>query len=334
MKRSVVVALMVVALLAALIPASAGGEETPRATTSGGVTHVRWVITAARSEPFMQAAEVALFDGDVRLPNRADDLRIVVTSPGGASEGPPEGPESAYDGSLDTKWIDFALNGGGESILQLVFPEPVAFDRYHWVTASSEGEAGRDPISWRLDVSSDGVAWTTVETRSAVEVTTGRSAVIGPFVLGSRVGGSEEESDDGEESDADPMPALSCGPSEPQVGGRVTCAVSDGEPGAEIRWRAAYDPVFAEAEVTLDGSGSGSFGFVVPVAAFGRTVTVELVDRVAPVPVGVVGGPVPSGVRAGAGPPPMRPSVSALLVAVVLVGGLLARRVSGRGAHG
>lgn len=209
MKRSFVVALALVALLVAAIPTSAGGAETPPAGTAAGITWVRWVVTEARSERFMQAAEVALFDGAVRLPNRTEDAAIVVTSPGGDSEAPPEGPESAYDGSTTTKWIDFALNGGRESILLLQFPDPVAFDRYHWVTASNEGESGRDPISWRLEVSSDGVSWTTVETRTVVAVTADRSAIVGPFVLASPVGGPEETDEDPEDdpdADAAPVP--------------------------------------------------------------------------------------------------------------------------------
>ena len=209
MKRSVVVALALVALLVAASPSSAGGAETPPAVTSAGITRVRWVVTEARGLPFMQAAEVALFDGAVRLPNRTEDAAILVTSPGGASEVPPEGPESAYDGSATTKWIDYALDGGGESILLLQFSEPVAFDRYHWVTASNEGESGRDPISWRLEVSVDGVTWTTVDTRTDVAVTADRSAVVGPFVLASPVGGSEESDDDPEDepaADAAPVP--------------------------------------------------------------------------------------------------------------------------------
>lgn len=172
--------LAVIALLAAALPAAAGPAEVESpGTASGCVTHVRWVITEARAVPFTQAAELALFDGDVRLPSMTDDPDITVTSPGGASEAPPEGPESAYDGSDGTKWIDFALVGGNESILQIAFAEPVTLDGYHWVTAGAEAE--RDPVSWRLEVSSDGSSWTVLDTRNDVAVTEDRVAVVGPF---------------------------------------------------------------------------------------------------------------------------------------------------------
>jgi hypothetical protein len=78
-----------------------------------------------------------------------------------------------------------------------------------------------------------------------------------------------------------------------QVGQSVSCTVTGGDPGIEILWRAAYNPVFAEAEVTLDASGSGTFSFVVPAAALGQELTVELVDWLAPFSLGSVAGRSP-----------------------------------------
>jgi hypothetical protein len=108
--------------------------------------------------------------------------------------------------------------------------------------------------------------------------------------------------------------AVSCAPLPLQVGTAVTCTVTDGDAGVEILWRAASNPVFASEGVTLDSSGSGSFGFVVPAAALGQVITVELVEWAAPVSLGVVGGPVPSSVPSGGGPA----SVWTLLVMVLL----------------
>ena len=107
-----------------------------------------------------------------------------------------------------------------------------------------------------------------------------------------------------------------------QVGQSVSCTVTGGDPGIEILWRAAYNPVFAEAEVTLDASGSGTFSFVVPAAALGQELTVELVDWLAPFSLGSVAGPVPSSVPSGGGPVPVWS-----LVMLGLAGGLV-RRVS------
>jgi predicted RecA/RadA family phage recombinase len=97
-------------------------------------------------------------------------------------------------------------------------------------------------------------------------------------------------------------PSVSCVPLPPVVGARITCTVAGGDAGIDVLWRAAYNPMFAEAGVTLDASGSGEFSFTVPAAALDEELTVELVEWLAPVSLGVVGGPVPSSVPSGEGP--------------------------------
>jgi alpha-tubulin suppressor-like RCC1 family protein len=93
------------------------------------------------------------------------------------------------------------------------------------------------------------------------------------------------------------------------VGAQVTCTVTGGDPGIDILWRASVNPVIAEAGVTLDADGRGTFAFTVPAGALGATLVVELVEWTAPVAIGVVGpgsagagGPVPTRVPAGEGP--------------------------------
>jgi surface protein len=97
-------------------------------------------------------------------------------------------------------------------------------------------------------------------------------------------------------------PSLACLPAVPAAGELVTCTVSDADAGIEILWRAAYNPVFASAGVRIGADGTGTFSFVVPVAAVGEELRVELVEWAAPMSLGVVGGPVPSSVPAGEGP--------------------------------
>jgi hypothetical protein len=111
----------------------------------------------------------------------------------------------------------------------------------------------------------------------------------------------------------------------------VTCMVTGGHPDIDILWRAAFNPVFAEAGVLLDTSGAGEFSFVVPAAALGQDLTVELVEWLAPVSLGVVGGPVPGSIPAGGGAVPV-PVWS--LVMLALAGGLVLRRVSTVGVRG
>jgi hypothetical protein len=110
------------------------------------------------------------------------------------------------------------------------------------------------------------------------------------------------------------------------VGAPVTCTVSGGDPGIDILWRAAYNPVIAKQGVTLDANGSGVFSFVVPAAAVGEVITVELVEWLAPVSLGTADGPTPASVPTGSGPVPVWP-----VLLLALAGGLALRRRSGSG---
>jgi hypothetical protein len=114
-----------------------------------------------------------------------------------------------------------------------------------------------------------------------------------------------------------------------QVGSLVTCSVTGGDPGIDILWRAAFNPVFAGQGVTLDADGSGTFAFTVPAESLGEEVTVELVEWLAPVSIGVAGGPVPTSVPSGGGPVPVWS-----LVLLALAGGLVLRRMSAVGVRG
>jgi hypothetical protein len=113
--------------------------------------------------------------------------------------------------------------------------------------------------------------------------------------------------------------AVNCDVAAPQVGATVTCTVSGGDAGIDILWRAAYNPVFAGEGVTLDASGSGEFAFMVPAAALGQELTVELVEWTTPISLGVVGGPVPSSVPSGGGPVPVWTLALLALVGVGLL---------------
>jgi hypothetical protein len=124
-----------------------------------------------------------------------------------------------------------------------------------------------------------------------------------------------------------PTVALACAPSSVQAGATVTCSVTGGDPGIDILWRASYNPVFAEAGVTLDADGAGTFSFMVPAAALGQEVMVELVEWTAPVSLGVAsaGSLVPTSVPAGEGPgAPVIPL--SIAVASALVAGMVVRR--------
>jgi len=123
-----------------------------------------------------------------------------------------------------------------------------------------------------------------------------------------------------------PTIALSCVTGSLDVGDLVVCTITGGDAGIDVLWRASFNPVFAGAGVTLDDSGTGEFSFEVPAAALGETMTVELVEWLAPVSFGVVSGPVPMSVPTGEGPLPTPVPVWPLVAVVMaLAGGLTLR---------
>jgi hypothetical protein len=67
---------------------------------------------------------------------------------------------------------------------------------------------------------------------------------------------------------------------------------------------------------------------VVPATALGQVVTVELVEWLAPVSLGVVGVAVPAAVQAGDGSSPLMPLTAGPLLLLALAGGLVLRRIS------
>jgi hypothetical protein len=119
-----------------------------------------------------------------------------------------------------------------------------------------------------------------------------------------------------------PAATVTCDTSAPVVGATVTCTVTSGAPDFDIVWTASTNPVLASGVVRTDASGNGRFSFVVPVAARGQELFVELVDWTRPTSIGVVGGPVPGAVPAGDGssqPGSLAAVLAALAVSVLAV---------------
>jgi hypothetical protein len=115
--------------------------------------------------------------------------------------------------------------------------------------------------------------------------------------------------------------AVTCEPAVVPVGAFVTCTVTGGDPGIDILWRASASPAFAEAGVTLDAAGRGTFTFQVPATVGDGPILVELVDWDRSTTVTIAGTLVPARVPAGGGPRSGAPLAGTLLLlgfAVVL----------------
>jgi hypothetical protein len=139
-------------------------------------------------------------------------------------------------------------------------------------------------------------------------------------------GGGPEDGSDEAPSDAGaptsepvaPGRTVSCTPGAPRVGDTVNCALTGGEIGEFVEWRASYNPTFAGGTFTLDSAGAGRFTFVIPSAALGAPVVLEIVGWGSPVAITArTTGPVPSSIPAGQGPA-MATASWAFVVAVLL----------------
>jgi hypothetical protein len=147
--------------------------------------------------------------------------------------------------------------------------------------------------------------------------------------------------DDGEDDDSERPTvgqngegglAVACSPTVVRVGETITCSVSRGPADVDVRWRAAYNPVFAEGVMRLGADGTGSVSFVVPRAAIGAEVTLEFMAWTSPLVIGVAGSEVPTSVPAGEGPVLPAGTAFALLLGLVVLVGFFVRGVRRRGA--
>lgn len=139
-------------------------------STSLGAKYVRFIPlsrpTSGNHPDGVALNEVELYQEGVKLPWTG----CTVTASGFSS---PHTPTRLTDGNIsgnDTKWF---LGGNpdlteGAVWVQFAFTSPIAFDSYRLATADQNG---RNPMSWRIDVSADGTNWTTVDQKSFPEAT-------------------------------------------------------------------------------------------------------------------------------------------------------------------
>jgi uncharacterized delta-60 repeat protein len=85
-----------------------------------------------------------------------------------------EGPENLVDDDINTKWTDTSFSANGYSYVIIDNGIPINFDGYKYYTGNDFVE--RDPITWTLDISNDGLTWTTVSTVSGATITDNRES--------------------------------------------------------------------------------------------------------------------------------------------------------------
>lgn len=150
----------------------------------------RWQITRRKpgAAHGVQISEWELRLGGARLPTMG---AASVTAPGAITPGA-ENPPKLVDGSLDTKFLDFAFDDTlinelssvetGDTTVIIDLGAPTEADGYAWWTANDV--PARDPISWTVAGSPDGITWTLLDTVESAPVTDARKTLAyeGGFV--------------------------------------------------------------------------------------------------------------------------------------------------------
>ncbi|MFY0407219.1 GH92 family glycosyl hydrolase [Solicola sp. PLA-1-18] len=84
----------------------------------------------------------------------------VTTVTGDATSSTDESPQNLTDGDPTTKWLTRATTG----FVAYELAEPVTVTRYR--ISSANDAAGRDPVDWTMEASTDGTSWTALDTRT------------------------------------------------------------------------------------------------------------------------------------------------------------------------
>jgi hypothetical protein len=152
---------------------------TPTSTSYGqSFIYYRWQITESKTTPpnanCVQSSEFVFQKNGVDQSMSG----VVVTNPSGNNPVGEE-PSKLIDGSLTTKALDlnFVTNGNVTNFI-FQFPTGQSFDGYRWGTANDE--ESRDPKSWTISGSNDGVNWSLLHTVSGFNSTTTRNTYQTP----------------------------------------------------------------------------------------------------------------------------------------------------------
>lgn len=136
-----------------------------------GYRYIRWTLVANRSNPGVtQAAE---FNIRFNTTNINMVSSTVTDSPPTVTGAP---VTNLKDNNTNTKWA-FVEALPVSAIFDM--GSIVIFNGYRWFTANDE--PARDPISWTVSGSNDGINYTTLHTVNNHAVTTTRLAEVGPF---------------------------------------------------------------------------------------------------------------------------------------------------------
>lgn len=144
--------------------------------------YLRFYVDAVRGGSQIQAAEFVLFDSNDNEMYVSTLGILEVTADENNDSPSGESPEVLFNGNINDKWFSWSFNNPSWVAVQLQTPIDLElFPRYGWYTANDS--SGRDPLSWKVQVSSDGITWITVSEVTDASVTEDRNALAGRWEI-------------------------------------------------------------------------------------------------------------------------------------------------------
>ena len=121
-------------------------------SNSNSYSYYQVAFTANNGSGYTQVAEITF------LNNPLDPTYPIITARG--ENLPSEGKEKAFDLNNTTKWLDYSAT----SFLQIQYQFANTFNQY--VIVSGNDVPDRDPLSWTIQASNNGISWTTLDSRT------------------------------------------------------------------------------------------------------------------------------------------------------------------------
>lgn len=170
------------------------GKLVMRPSRGGRFTHYRFKLDGVRTvngyDKYLQFSEFRLYNGSDNVTGRRTGFSCGATT----SIAGGDVPVNTMDGNVGTKWCDMSYSKLGrwdDCWIQLDFAEGQPVTKYSFCTANdaiiskdADGnptQTWRDPISWRLLASEDGVVWYELDKRVNYPTTPLRLTEVGPF---------------------------------------------------------------------------------------------------------------------------------------------------------
>jgi len=147
---------------AVAIPGATGASYSVAATTLSSAGQYTVNVSNSAGSVSSNAATLAVAAVVVVQPPASGSVELTPSAYSARGQnGTTEGVAKLFDHNKSTKWLDFS----GTTWVQVSFTSPRALSSYNLVSANDHPE--RDPSTWTLSGSNDGVNWTAIETRSA-----------------------------------------------------------------------------------------------------------------------------------------------------------------------